>query len=246
MKKGKIHIGTSGWSYKHWKEIFYPTNLKTTEWLEFYVKTFNTTEINMSFYHLPKKQTVEGWVKKVPATFKFCPKMSRYLTHIKRLHEPEESLEKFFEVFEPMQKKMGPVLVQLPPSLKFNYETVEYFYQVLKKNYSAYDFAIEVRHNTWLEEDSYTLMSKYKIAFVISQSDKKFPYAETVTAKNIYLRLHGPGQLYASNYNEEALEKYADMFLKWQAEGHNIWAFFNNDVFGYAFRNAQELEKLVQ
>ncbi len=107
MQKGNIHIGTSGWSYKHWKEIFYPSSMKATDWLEFYVKTFQSTEINMSFYRLPKKQTVEAWVNKVPSNFKFCPKMSRYLTHLKRLKEPQESLEKFFEVFEPMQEKMG-------------------------------------------------------------------------------------------------------------------------------------------
>src|SRR6478609_7365479 len=123
MNDQSIHIGTSGWSYKDWKELFYPKGLKTTEWISYYAITFRITEINSSFYHLPKRQTVEGWVNKVPPDFLFCPKMSRYLTHIKRLKEPEESLERFFEVFEPMKNNMGPVLIQLPPSLKFEYET---------------------------------------------------------------------------------------------------------------------------
>lgn len=128
MKNANIHIGTSGWSYKDWKELFYPKELKATEWLTYYAQTFSVTEINTSFYHLPKKQTVEGWVQKVPSDFLFCLKMSRYLTHYKRLKEPEEALEKFFDVVEPMRKQMGPVLIQLPPTLQFDHRIAEDFY----------------------------------------------------------------------------------------------------------------------
>src|SRR5436305_8439995 len=116
----KLHIGTSGWSYKHWKDIFYPPKLKSTDWLKYYTRFFKTTEINTSFYHLPKPQTIEKWMREVPAGFRFCPKISRYITHMKKLRDPEESLGRFFEIFEPMHKMMGPVLIQLPPSLKFN------------------------------------------------------------------------------------------------------------------------------
>lgn len=240
-----IHIGTSGWSYKHWKEIFYPKNIKPNEWLSFYADKFSVTEINSSFYHLPLKTTVEGWVNKVPSTFLFCPKMSRYLTHFKKLKEPEETLERFFEVFEPMQKKMGPVLIQLPPSLKFDYDTAENLYIILKKNYHQYQFAMEVRHETWMAEESLTLLAKYDIAFVISQSGKGFPYAETVTAKNIYVRFHGPEQLYASGYSDEQLEKFATLFKQWKKDEHVIWAFFNNDVFAHALHNAETLKAMI-
>src|SRR5438270_3237131 len=95
----KIHIGTSGWSYKHWKGIFYPPKLKATSWLPYYTDYFKTTEINTSFYHLPKDTTIEKWMGDVPAGFRFSVKMSRYLTHMKKLREPEESLERFFEIF---------------------------------------------------------------------------------------------------------------------------------------------------
>ncbi|HEY3402255.1 MAG TPA: DUF72 domain-containing protein [Ohtaekwangia sp.] len=242
MKEGKIHIGTSGWSYKDWKGIYYPKNLKSTEWLTFYSETFNITEINTSFYHLPKKQTVEGWVNKVPDDFLFCPKISRYLTHMKKLHEPEESLERFFDVFEPMQKKMGPVLIQLPPSLKFNPEVADHFFNLLKSTYHPYTFALEVRHNTWMTKESIDLMSLYHIAFVISQSGHGFPYAEHITAKDIYIRFHGPGKLYASLYSEEEMQKYANLFRSWQKEGHTLWIFFNNDFYGYAIKNGLQLE----
>lgn len=240
-----IHIGTSGWSYKHWKEIFYPKELKPTEWLTYFANTFSVTEINASFYRLPLKQTVEGWLNKVPDNFLFCPKINRYLTHIKRLKEPEEPLERFFNVFEPMKNRMGPVLVQLPPTLKFDYGVADNFYTVLKKHYGAYRFAMEVRHETWLAEDSLTLMAKYDIAFVISQSGKGFPYAETVTATDIYVRFHGPAELYSSCYSNEELQAFASLFKKWHKQKHKVWAFFNNDVHGYALQNGRTLAAML-
>jgi uncharacterized protein YecE (DUF72 family) len=246
MRTGKIHIGTSGWSYKHWKEIYYPQKLKPTDYLSFYAKTFSISEINTSFYHLPKVQTIENWMAKVPKGFKFCPKISRYITHIKRLKEPDEPLQRFFDVFEPMKKMCGPVLVQLPPSLKFNEDVATYFFEALKTDYRDYDFALEVRHTTWLEKEPLELMRKYKVAFVISQSNNFFPYAEEVTAKNVYVRFHGPAALYASQYSEEQLEYFAEKFIAWSKEGRSIWAFFNNDIFGYAFKDASRLKEMVK
>lgn len=246
MTAGKIHIGTSGWSYKHWKEVYYPEKIKATEWLKFFSKEFHTTEINTSFYHLPKPETVTHWVENVPRGFKFCPKISRYLTHMKKLHDPEEPLQRFFEVFAPAHKHLGPVLVQLPPFLKYNEEVVEHFFKVLKTAYRAFKFALEVRHETWLEQEPIDLMKKYKIAFVISQSGDRFPYEEFVTAKDIYVRFHGPGKLYASSYSDEMLQSFADKFKAWQQDGHNVWAYFNNDLFAYALQNARTLIKLLE
>src|SRR5437764_7135515 len=115
-----IHIGTSGWSYKHWKELFYPKTVKAADLLSYYAKTFDTTEINGSFYRMPTEETVIKWTQQVPSDFLFCPKMSRFLTHMKKLRNPEEPLERFFSVFDHMQSMMGPILFQLPPMLKFN------------------------------------------------------------------------------------------------------------------------------
>ena len=244
--KGQIHIGTSGWSYKHWKEIFYPPKLASTKWLPYYTQTFCTTEINGSFYRLPNQDTVIKWMEQVPPGFIFCPKMSRYLTHMKKLKNPEEPLERFFTIFEPMKKVMGPVLIQLPPMLKFDYETAERFFEIVKNNYQEYEFVLEVRHPTWLREESLTLMTKYQIGFVISQSEDKFPYSEMITAKNIYIRFHGPGQLYASSYPEGMLKEFAKKFKKWVKEDHCIWAYFNNDIHGYAIENAKRLMELTQ
>jgi len=242
----KFHIGTSGWSYKDWVEVFYPKKLKSSDWLTYYAKTFDCTEINSSFYRLPPQQTVINWVNKVPKNFLFCPKMSRYLTHMKRLKDPDEPLERFFRIFEPMKKQLGPVLIQLPKVVPFDYDVTEHFYKLLKEKYSTYEFAMEVRDNTWMTENSYSLMAKYNIAFVISHSGNHFPYAEVVTSENIYFRFHGPGSLYNTKYDDATLKHYARMFAKWLQQGHNVWIFFNNDWFGYGIDNALTLRKFLK
>jgi len=237
-----LYIGTSGWSYKHWINIYYPPELKTTEWLTYYSRQFSVAEINTSFYHTPKQQSVLNWMQKVPGDFRFCPKLSRYITHMKKLKEHEEPLARFFEVFAPMQPRMGPVLVQLPPSLKWDYDRAEHFYGVLKKLYAQYEFVLEVRHTSWLENDSLNLMAKYDIGLVISQSANVFPYSEMVTAKNVYLRFHGPAALYASPYSDADLDYFAGKMQGWLNEGHVVWAFFNNDIHGFAFQDAARLK----
>jgi uncharacterized protein YecE (DUF72 family) len=240
-----IHIGTSGWSYKHWRGIFYSPGLKPALWLPFYAQHFLSTEINNSFYGLPKPDTVLQWIKNVPSDFTFCVKMNRFLTHMKKLTGPEEPLQSFFEVFEPMKSRMGPVLVQLPPSLHFNYDKAAYFYELISKKYKDYEFVLEARHQSWLEDDSLTLMAKYNIGMVIAQSGERFPYSEMVTDRNIYVRFHGPKELYASPYTDEQLESFAAKFRNWMAEGHDIWVYFNNDFYGHAFRDAAKLRKLM-
>ncbi|MGV3657053.1 MAG: DUF72 domain-containing protein [Chitinophagaceae bacterium] len=239
-----IHIGTSGWSYKHWKGLFYPQELKEPEWLAYYARTFGIAEINTSFYHLPKNQTVFNWMEKAPPHFLFCPKLSRYITHMKKLKDVEEPLQRFFDVFAPMQPQMGPVLVQLPPQLKWDYDRAEAFYSLLQKEFKTYEFVIEVRHDSWLQSDSLTQMAKYDLGVVISQSGGHFPYTEMVTAKNIYLRFHGPRELYASGYSHEELQYFAQKITAWAQQGHRVWAFFNNDIHGYAFADAQQLKRL--
>ena len=239
----KIHIGTSGWSYKHWKGIFYPKNVKPAEYLAFYARHFPVSEINNSFYKLPTKETVAKWIDTVPGNFLFCPKMSRYLTHLKKLHDPREPLERFFHVFGPFKKRLGPILVQLPANSRFNVEVAETFYAETGQ-YQGFRFALEVRHPSWFSDESMRLMKKHHITLVFSQADR-FPYHEEITSKDIYLRFHGPSSLYSSSYSDDVLEDYAEKFAAWADEGHHVWAFFNNDVGGYALDNAKRLQELV-
>lgn len=243
--KGEIHVGTSGWSYKHWKGLFYPATLKTSDWLSFYMQSFKVTEINTSFYHLPKETTTRMWAKKSEKDFRFCPKMSRYLTHMKKLNDPSETVARFFDSFSPLKRKLGPVLVQLPGFLKYDAVKAEALYKLFKRSYRYYRFAMEMRHETWFSPESIALLKKYNIAMVISQSGDRFPYKELVTANHIYVRFHGPRDLYASGYSDKELKYFASLFMDWKRKGHNIWAFFNNDIHGYAFKDASRLLKIL-
>ncbi len=244
--RNRVHIGTSGWSYKHWKGLYYPEKLPSTRWLSFYAGDFDTTEVNSSFYRIPSSTTVEKWMAQVPEHFRFSPKISRFLTHMKKLNDPEASLENFFSVFAPMKKMMGPVLVQLPPFLAFDHGKALYFFELLQKQYRGYEFVLEVRHDSWMQEASLSLMKKFQVGLVISQSGVFFPYSERITEKNIYLRFHGPGELYASPYSDQMLEYFAELFYKWLREGHEIWAYFNNDIGGHAPEDAKKLMMLME
>ena len=243
--KNTIQIGISGWSYPDWKDIFYPRHIKQSDWLQFYAGAFSTTEINASFYHLPVQQTVLNWAGKVPAGFLFCPKMSRYLTHIKKLKDAEEPLARFFNVFGPIKQQLGPVLLQLPPSLRFDSGLAKDFFELLLHQYKDYDFALEARHDSWLAASAGRLLEEYDVAWVISQSGVGFPYLEQVTARNIYFRFHGPGKLYASAYSDAMLESYAANFHRWHTRGHNLWIYFNNCYNGVAINNANTLKGLL-
>lgn len=241
--RGAIHIGTSGWSYAHWRERFYPPEVKPAEYLAYYALHFGTTEINTSFYHLPKAGTVKHWAETVKKNFKFCPKISRYVTHIKKLNDPEDTLPKFFTLFDPVKNRLGPVLIQLPPSLAFHEERAEGFYQALKK-YKGYRFAVEPRHDSWLEKTSIELLQKYHIAFVIADSGGRRTYAEHITARHIYIRFHGEAG-FDSSYSDRFLQQFAEKIQRWSGEGHTVWAFFNNDGNARAVYNAKRLIELI-
>ncbi|RXK86448.1 DUF72 domain-containing protein [Filimonas effusa] len=236
---GKIHIGTSGWSYKHWRERFYPQGLPANAYLDYYAQYFGTTEINTSFYHLPKPGTVANWMKTVKAKFRFCPKISRYITHVKKLNDPEQTLPRFFDVFKPFKKKLGPVLIQLPPNLAFNEEKTTHFFSILKQ-YKGYHFAFEARHESWFTPEALSLLRKFKITFVIADAGKRWPSASELTARHVYIRFHGKTG-YDSLYSTQQINSYAKKMLLWKQEGHIIWAFFNNDGNACAIKNALQL-----
>lgn len=248
MKKSRTawHVGTSGWSYKDWKGLYYPEKMKPVDYLAYYSREFDCTEINTSFYHLPRAQTVLNWAGKVPPRFLFCPKLSRYITHYKKLRDAEESLQLFFSVFDPVAGRLGPVLIQLPAQVTFDPGVAETFYNLLADTYRHHSFSIEVRDKSWFSRKSLSLMEQYNIGLVIAHSGKLFPYKEAVTAGHIYLRFHGSGKLYASSYAAVSLRAYARKCVRWMQEGHTLWIFFNNDFFGYALENARTLITMIR
>jgi uncharacterized protein YecE (DUF72 family) len=240
-----LHIGTSGWSYKHWYHVFYPETVRPDKFLEYYSLAFSCVELNSSFYHLPRPATITGWTERTPETFRFCPKLSRFITHQKKLREAEEAVHKFFELFAPMHPRLGPVLIQLPPGILFNRDLVSHFFGHLQEYYSSYRFAVEVRHRSWITEEFFRLLHQHHFAFTIADSGKRFPYHEEVTTDIVYLRFHGHESLYASDYNDEQLGYYAEKIRNWLNEDKEVWAFFNNDFHGYAIKNATRLKELV-
>ncbi|HVW58552.1 MAG TPA: DUF72 domain-containing protein, partial [Puia sp.] len=244
MSEGKIYVGTSGWDYKHWRGVFYPRGITIAGELTYYSGLFNASEINNSFYRLPLPSTVKRWVAEVPAGFCFCPKMSRYITHAKKLNAPQQGLPRFFEVFDPFRRRLGPILIQLPSMLGFNREKASIFFEALKM-YKGYRFALEPRHSSWMEEDAIRLLKKYHIGFVIAESGKRWPSGEFITASHIYLRFHGPNGYYDTAYPGQRLAAIAKKCRDWASEGHTIWAFFNNDGHAYAVKNAMTFKRLL-
>jgi uncharacterized protein YecE (DUF72 family) len=202
-------------------------------------------ELNSSFYHLPKQSTVEGWIKRTPPTFRFCPKISRFITHQKRLADCEEALDRFFGLFKEMRSRMGPVLIQLPPGLTYDEPLVSDFLDLLTNHYNPYRFAIEIRHKSWITENFFQLLRKHRTAFVIADSGKRYPHSETITSGFTYLRFHGPENLYASEYDETVLQKYAEKIHAWLGMDLEVWVFFNNDFHGFAVKNALRLHELI-
>lgn len=245
MNKGKCYIGTSGWSYKHWKGLFYPEKMPSRQYLGFYVTQFNCIELNASFYRLPTEKTIESWSDSMPQDFRIAVKLSRQITHFKRLKETEGELKIFMDLFKPLYNRLGPVLIQLPPSMKFDPQIVESFYEEIKKHYRKFIFAIEPRHESWFNDDSIKLAEKYQIAWTIAESGGRYPMKEAVTSDSVYLRFHGPKNPTKTGYSIEELSYWAEKAIKWMKKGIDVWVFFNNDSYGHAIFNAKSFIELT-
>lgn len=241
----EARIGTSGWHYHHWRGRFYPEDLTPSKWLSYFAQRFNTVEVNATFYREPRRSTIATWVEQTPDDFLFAIKIHRAITHYQRLENVEESLERFEVVAEAFGQKLGPVLIQLPPSLTFDRERDEEFFNRLRAKSKARRYALEARHKSWLTEEAYGLLRRYDIAWCIADSGGRYPTADQVTAAYIYLRFHGPGSLYASSYNDEALDDWARKIRRWRREQRDVYVYFNNDFEGYALQNAMRLMEMV-
>lgn len=242
MSKGRIHIGTSGWHYKHWIGTFYPEGTKESEQLGYYIEHFKTVELNNSFYHLPAAETFKHWKEAVPGDFLFAVKASRYITHMKKLKDGKAAIEQFLGHADALGKKLGVVLFQLPPGWKVNVERFEDFLSQLPKGYR---YVFEFRNETWYDEKIYALLRKFNCAFCIYELEHhRSP--EEVTADFVYVRLHGPGAKYQGSYTARALGNWAKKCRAWQAEGRDVFVYFDNDQRGYAAFNAADLLRRLQ
>lgn len=241
MAKARLHIGTSGWVYAHWKEVFYPPDLRQDRWFEYYAARFGTVEINNSFYRLPSEAALEAWRERAPANFIFAMKASRYITHIKRLKDVE-AVGLFVERVSILGPKLGPILFQLPPRWHVNTERLNAFLEGLPKGYR---YAIELRDETWFDEEVYKRLREHNVAFCIYEFDWRLSPLE-VTADFMYVRLHGPGGKYQGLYGAEGLEPWAQRVREWQREKRDVYFYFDNDQAGYAAADAATLRGLLK
>ncbi|HEX6299836.1 MAG TPA: DUF72 domain-containing protein [Acidimicrobiia bacterium] len=280
---GKIRIGISGWSYKEWKGGFYPDDLADDDQLEFAARVFDTIEINGTFYSLTDPATCSRWRDATPRDFQYAVKGSRYISHNLRLNDARPALANFFAsgVLE-LGDRLGPFLWQLPQNFKFDGERLDSFLGMLPKDTEAaavmardHDdrvedvsygpgerhlirHALEIRHYSFLQPEMARIAQRHGVALCSSHSSE-WPYIEEITAGFIYLRLHGPRKLYASQYSESALDRWADRIETWNAgeepddaerisdleppsrKERDVYVYFDNTAHGHAPMDAQRL-----
>lgn len=239
---GKTYIGTSGWNYKHWKEPFYPEDLPQNQWLEYFKEYINTVEINNTFYNTPSKETFEHWRDTVPDDFAFSIKVNRYITHMKKLKDPEESL-KSLEFYDILQEKIKVVLIQLPPNWGFDEKRLRNF---VKKLPAKFNYTMEFRDRSWINKTTASILNDHNIAFCIYELGG-FESPHIVTADFVYIRLHGPERKkYKGKYNMQQLNDWARQINQWRVKELDVFLYFDNDEQGFAAQNAMELQELLK
>lgn len=237
----KIHVGTSGWQYDHWKGPFYPEDLSKKEWFDFFAKKFSTVEINRSFYQLPSREVLGDWKDRTGKDFVFSYKASRYITHMKKLKDPEDPVSNLFDSVEALGEKLGPVLFQLPPKWKCNPGRLKDFLEALPKKHR---YTFEFRDPSWFCQEVYDLLSDHKCAFCIFEIGDLLSPKE-ITTDFIYIRLHGPGEAYQGRYGGQGLSGWAGSIQAWKDKVKNIYCYFDNDQFGYATQDALQLKEMA-
>ena len=235
----KIFIGTSGWSYPHWKEYFYPNDLPSKKWLACYASQFSTVEVNTTFYHTPSPKTVENWQSAVSTNFIFSLKAHRYITHQKKLHDCQISLNSFYKSILPL-KSAGLILFQLPPSFKENKDRLIEFMTLLDPQYK---YVFEFRHNSWYTSEIYHLLEKNKIALCITDLNGTLS-PEEITSDFTYIRLHGPKKAYQGSYGSKNLKIWKKKIEVW-ASKFSVYCYFDNDEKAYAIQDAKLLETQI-
>lgn len=240
MEAGKsIHIGCSGWSYKHWRGRFYPEELKTTDWFAHYAGSFDTVEINNTFYHLPPAQTFKTWQAQAPAGFIYAVKASRYLTHVKRLKNARAALNKFLTRARGLKEHLGPVLYQLPPHWHVNLERLESFLDLLPADLQH---VFEFRDQSWMTEESLQLLAERNVSFC-THDLHELRVPRRAVGPIAYVRLHGPTGGYSGGYSEPALRGWWKWMEQQLGDGKELYVYFNNDAEAKAVRDALRLKR---
>jgi len=233
-----IHIGTSGWQYDDWRGPFYPDDLPQRAWLEFYADRFGTVEVNNSFYRLPERETFARWREQTPKGFVVAVKASRFITHLKRLKDPDEPVKLFWERAAGLGDRLGPVLFQLPPRFPVDVERLRGLLDALPDEMHA---ALEFRDPTWYTDDVFHLLDGAGAAIVWPDRPGVRPTLP-VTARWLYVRFH-QGTTTGPRYRRDKLKRWASRIAA--ADAREAFIYFNNDQTGAAIRDARTMIELL-
>lgn len=239
-----VRIGTSGWSYDHWRGVLYPPGTPAARRLDVYARAFDTVELNASFYHWPRASTFAGWRDRVPPGFLFTVKAPRGLTHARRLRDPDEWMPRLAEGMAALGDRAGFLLFQLPAAHERDDERLDALLGLVPDPIRA---AVELRHPSWDDDAVFALLERRGAAYCVT-SGAGMPCVPRATADTVYLRFHGPddAQLYTGSYPDAQLHAWADRIAGWRSEGRGVVAYFNNDLGGAAVRDARRLRALVE
>lgn len=236
---GTIRIGTSGYQYTHWRNVFYPAEVPKSGWFEYYAERFDTVEINNTFYQLPPAQTFDNWKKRAPEDFCYAVKLNRYITHRKKLKAPKAALGKFLRRAERLRGTLGPILVQLPPNWDVNEDRLAKFLEAAPRKHR---WCVEFRDRRWLTDAVLALLRKHGAALCVHDMIENHP--QELTASWTYLRFHGKS--YGGSYQPEFLRGVAKRLQGYSHKGFDVYVYFNNDQGGHAAANARDLKKCVE
>ena len=237
------HIGTSGWQHDPFAVRVYPDDLATEDRLSCYADTFGTVEVNNTFYQRPDEETLHAWREQTPDDFVFAVKANQYITHFKKLKDPEEPVQNLYRAVEPLGDQLGPILFQCPPNWHQNLERLHNFLEVLD---DTHRHVFEFRDPTWLNEGTTEALAAHDAAFcVYDYGDRET--LRTVTTDFVYVRLHGAGEPYRGRYADAALDDWADAIADWRDEGRDVYVYFNNTAGdGHAPHDARRLRERVR
>lgn len=236
-----IYLGTSGWHYDHWVGPFYPEGMKPRDFLGYYSDRFRAVEINNTFYRLPSTAVLADWRTSSPPDMVFACKASRYITHARKLIDPEGSFSRFFTAIEALGDKAGPVLFQLPPRWHVNVARLAGFLETLP---GGWRYAFEFRDESWFCAEIYEALARHDAAFCLYDLAGRRAPVE-LTADFVYVRLHGPCGAYQGSYDGRTLAGWARRFLGWRTAGKDVYCFFDNDDSGYAAHNALQMQAMI-
>lgn len=238
-----IFIGTSGWSYDHWHGVIYPHGSAPRERLGFYVRHYQTVEVNSTFYRWPADASFASWRRRLPDGFVMTVKAPRGLTHGARLYAPERWLARVSRGLRQLGPRRGVLLVQTPPDMPYDHARLAYFLEQLPPELRV---AVELRHPSWHHEAAFALLERHGSAYCV-MSGAHLPCVLRATAPFVYVRMHGPStqHLYAGSYDDASLHWWAERIREWAAMGRDVFVYFNNDGEGNAVRNALTLRQIL-